>query len=58
MCLPQKCTTNDLKMIFMYCASILPKDVLPFNSSQLIDGKYQFRCQDARKMDGFAITAM
>jgi hypothetical protein len=45
-------------MIFIYAANILPKDVLPFNSSQLIDGKYQFRCQDARKMDGFAITAM
>jgi len=45
-------------MIFIYAANILPKDVLPFNSSLLIDGKYQFRCQDARKMDGFAITAL
>ena len=58
MCFPQKCTTIDLNMIFIYAANILPKDVLPFNSSHLINGKYEFRCQDARKMDGFAITAM
>ena len=59
MCLPLECVDNDVKMIFMHAVTILPSnDLVPFNTSVLLAGSYQVRCQEEKHFDIFSTCAM
>lgn len=59
MCLPYECLADDVKSIFVHAVNIFPNDFeMPFNMSQLLNGKYRVRCQEEKPFDAFSISAM
>ena len=56
MCFPDTCAVSDVNIVYNYALTILPPKVLPFSNAQLL-GDFA-RCQEPKRIDGFAITAM
>jgi hypothetical protein len=58
MCFPDKCYQKDIKQLVNYGLSILPQNVLPFNSSEITNSINNVKCQEPKNFDSFAIIAM
>ncbi len=57
MCVPNECDRNDVKQIVNYAVSVLPSHTLPFDPKDLLL-KGNVECQEEKKLDSFAITAL
>ncbi len=58
MCFPDKCYQNDVKQIVNYGLTVLPLNILPFNSSEIVFSNNNVKCQEVKHFDSFAIIAV